>query len=137
MKKIDVIIETGSDKRFEAYIDPDKEYGLTFGLLGEGKSVQQCIEDFHESANEMKVYYTEIGKEFPELEFTFKYDTASFLSHYSEMLSLAGLETITGINQRQLSHYLNGVKKPRMGTIEKIENGIHQFANELSKVRFV
>ncbi|MDK2842977.1 MAG: hypothetical protein PWQ17_2483 [Anaerophaga sp.] len=79
-----------------------------------------------------------ILKEFPEnLEFTFKYDTASFLAHYSDMLSLAGLEKITGINQRQLSHYLNGVKKPRQETIQKIEESIHRFANELSQVNFV
>ncbi|MDD4158361.1 MAG: helix-turn-helix transcriptional regulator [Proteiniphilum sp.] len=136
--KIDVIIETGADKRFEAVIDPDKEYGLSFGLLGEGHSVQECINDFYGSVNEMKEYYVKTGKEFPaDLEFSFKYDTASFLAHYSDMLSLAGLEKITGINQRQLSHYLNGVKKPRQETIQKIETGIHRFANELSQVNFV
>lgn len=136
--KIDVIIETGADKRFEAVIDPDKEYGLSFGLLGEGHSAQECINDFYGSVNEMKEYYVKAGKEFPaDLEFSFKYDTASFLAHYSDMLSLAGLEKITGINQRQLSHYLNGVKKPRQETIQKIETGIHRFANELSQVNFV
>ena len=136
--KIDVIIETGPDKRFEAVIDPDKEYGLSFGLLGEGHSVQECIDDFYASADEMKALYAEKGKEFPvDLEFTFKYDVASFLAHYSDMLSLSGLEKITGINQRQLSHYLNGVKKPRPETIQKIETGIHRFANELSQVNFV
>ncbi|HBG40524.1 MAG TPA: DNA-binding protein [Porphyromonadaceae bacterium] len=136
--KIDVIIETGPDKRFEAVIDSEKEYGLPFGLLGEGNSVQECIEDFYESAAEMKALYTAEGKEFPDdWEFTFKYDTSSFLAHYSDMLSLSGLEKITGINQRQLSHYLNGVKKPRPETIKKIETAIHRFANELSQVNFV
>ncbi len=137
MKTIDVIIDAGGDKRFEAVIDPEKEYGLTFGLFGEGKSVDECIEVFYISAEEMKEYYNEIGKEFPELEFNFMYDTASFLSHYSNVLSLAGLEKITGVNQRQLSHYLNGVKKPRAVTIKKIEKGIHKFATELSRVHFV
>lgn len=86
--KIDVIIETGSDKRFEAVIDPDKEYGLSFGLLGEGNSVQECIDDFYKSADEMKEFYQGKGKEFPEdLKFSFKYDAASFLTHYSNMLS--------------------------------------------------
>ena len=135
--KIDIIIETGADKRFEAVIDLDKDYGLSFGLLGEGHSVQECVDDFYESVNEMKEYYAKTGKEFPkDIEFSFKYDTASFLRHYSDMLSLSGLEKITGINQRQLSHYLNGVKKPRRETIKKIETGIHRFANELSHVNF-
>ncbi|MGI6073797.1 MAG: hypothetical protein ACOYEA_04045 [Fermentimonas sp.] len=79
MKKIDVIIESGTDKRFEAVIDPDKDYGLTFGLFGEGKSVEECIDDFYTSVNEMKEYYNELGKEFPEMEFIFAYNTASFL----------------------------------------------------------
>ncbi len=38
-KKIDVIVESSEGKRFEAVIDPDKDYGLTFGLFGEGSSV--------------------------------------------------------------------------------------------------
>ncbi len=38
-KKIYVIVETSEGKRFEAVIDPDKDYGLTFGLFGEGSSV--------------------------------------------------------------------------------------------------
>lgn len=137
MKKIDIIIETGSDNRFEAVIDTNKNYGLAFGLLGEGNSVQECIDDFYAAANEMKEYYNETGREFPELEFNFKYDVASFLEYYSNKFTLAGLQAITGINQKQLSHYLNGVKKPRVRTIEKIESGIHSFANELSKVHFV
>ncbi|MGI6572981.1 MAG: helix-turn-helix domain-containing protein [Fermentimonas sp.] len=137
MKKIDVIVETSEGKRFEAVIDPDKDYGLTFGLFGEGSSVDECIEDFCVSAEEMKELYDELGKEFPELEFNFKYDVTSFLSYYSDVLSLAGLEKITGVNQRQLSHYLNRVKKPRTGTVEKIEKGIRDFAEELSKVHFV
>lgn len=139
MKKIDVIIQADSiGKSFEAVIDPDKDYGLSFGLLGEGSTVQECKDDFYESADEMKEYYDEIGKEFPtDLMFIFKYDVASFLELYSNRFTLAGLQTITGINQKQLSHYLNGVKKPRMSTIEKIEKNIHDFANELSKVHFV
>jgi len=46
-------------------------------------------------------------------------------------------ERITGVNQRQLSHYINGVKKPREKTVRKIENRMHVFTNELSSVRFV
>ncbi len=139
MRKIDVIIQADLlEKRFEAVIDSDKDYGLSFGLLGEGSAVQECKDDFYKSVEEMKEYYDEIGREFPDdLVFNFKYDVASFLELYSNRFTLAGLQAITGINQKQLSHYLNGVKKPRMSTIEKIEKNIHDFANELSKVHFV
>ena len=37
--KINVVIETGPDKRFEAVVDPNKDYGLPFGLLGEGYTI--------------------------------------------------------------------------------------------------
>ena len=85
----------------------------------------------------MRGFYAEEGKEFPELEFEFKYDTASFLQQYAYAFTLAGLERITGVNQRQLSHYINGVRKPSKSTIEKIENSLHKFGNEISSVRFV
>jgi hypothetical protein len=42
--KINVVIETGSDKRFEAVIVPNKDYRLPFGLLGEGYTVQECTQ---------------------------------------------------------------------------------------------
>jgi len=50
---------------------------------------------------------------------------------------LSGLQQITGVNQRQLSHYINGVKKPSEKTVRKIENRMHVLANELSAVRIV
>jgi len=77
------------------------------------------------------------GKECPALEFEFMYDMPSFLQNYAYAFTLAGLERITGVNQRQLSHYINGVKKPCEKTARKIENRKHLFANELSAVRIV
>jgi hypothetical protein len=38
---------------------------------------------------------------------------------------------------RQLSHYINNVKKPGEKTVRKIEKRIHVFANEISSVSFV
>jgi transcriptional regulator with XRE-family HTH domain len=52
-------------------------------------------------------------------------------------LSLAGLERITGVAQGQLSHYLTGRRNPSKKTVEKIQHSIHEFANELSQVKFV
>ena len=111
---------------------------MTFGLLGQGESVKDALEDFHNSRDEIKSYYKEVGKPFPEdLEFVFKYDTASFLAYYSNVLSLAGLERLTGIAQGQLSHYVTGRRKPSQKTIQKIETSLHKFAGELSQVQLV
>lgn len=85
----------------------------------------------------MREYYKSEGKPFPNIEFEYKYDTASFLQQYAYAFTLAGLERITGVNQRQLSHYINGVRKPSKTTITKIENRLHSFGNEISAIKFI
>ncbi len=55
-----------------------------------------------------KEIWAQDGKEVPELEFTFRYDTVSFLQYYSKIISLAGLQRLTGIDRHQLSHYVTG-----------------------------
>lgn len=61
----------------------------------------------------------------------YKLDAQSFLSYYKGFLSLAGLERITGINQKQLSNYLNNRSTPRPKQVERINEGVHKFAEEL------
>ena len=61
----------------------------------------------------------------------YKLDAPSFLSYYKGFLSLAGLERITGINQKQLSNYLNKRSTPRPKQVERINEGVHKFAEEL------
>jgi len=106
---------------------------LSFGLIGDGSTVKETIEDFTNSYEEMKAYYQETG----ELEFVFKYDVSSFLQYYSGILSLAGLEVLTGVNKGQLSHYSTGHRKPSQKTVEKIEKKLQAFGQELSQVHFV
>ena len=50
--------------------------------------------------------------------------------------SLAGLARITGVNQGQLSHYVTGRRRPSKSTVEKIEQSLHDFANEIGQVKF-
>ncbi len=135
MKTVDVIIERGADGTFDANMEtyPD----LKFGLLGQGKSVEEAKSDLINSYNEMKEIFAEQGKEIEELTFEFKYDIPSFLQYYAFAFTLAGVERITGVSQGQLSHYINGVRKPSEKTARKIQERIHEFAKNLSQVRFV
>ena len=133
--KVQVIIERGVDDTFDANMEFISN--IPFGLLGQGKTVSEAIDDFYNSYYEIKAMYQAEGNECPALEFEFKYDMPSFLQYYAYSFTLAGLEQITGVNQRQLSHYINGVKKPGERTVRKIENRIHVFANEISSVSFV
>ena len=132
MKKVKVYIEK-SEYGFSAYMD---DTSLSYGLFGEGKTVEETIEDFNLSYQDFKKIYAEWGKPFEEIEYEFFYDVASFLQEYCEAFSLAGLERITGVSQAQLGHFLHGRRKPSRRTIEKIQKGVDAFAQKLTALRF-
>ena len=132
-KKINVVIERGIDGSFSAYIADDN---CEFGGSGEGKSVEETKADFMKAVGEMQEVYAEEGSKFPDVEFDFIYDMASFLNYYAYAFSLAGLARITGVNQGQLSHYVTGRRRPSKSTVEKIEQSLHDFANEIGQVKF-
>jgi len=131
--KVNVIIEKGSDNRYSAYMD---YYEFDFGLSGFGKTAKEAIADFYECYDEEKEMCKKEGKMCPKLEFDIKYDVSAFLSYYSDILTKSGLEKITGINQKQLWHYSTGIRRPKPQTTMKIQNGLHNFADNLRQVQF-
>lgn len=135
MKKVRVFLERGADGSFGVYMPDDN--GLDWGAIGEGETMEEAIADFKASYEEMKEYYKEEGKPFEEVEFAYSYDVPSFLSYYKGLVTLAGLGRITGINQRQLSQYVSGYRKPSEKTTRKIENALHSFGADLQGVRFM
>ncbi|MBQ2521875.1 MAG: helix-turn-helix transcriptional regulator [Bacteroidales bacterium] len=128
------IIERGEDGRYSVYIE-NKNY--PYGIIGTGATVKAAMADFLAGYEEMKECVESTGETFVEAEFIFKYDIPSFLQEYAFAFSLAGLERITGVNQKQLGHYISGYRKPSDKTIRKIESGIHAFSEQLSAVRFL
>ena len=69
-----------------------------------------------------------------EFEIEWKFDVPSFLEYYSNFMSLAGMERVTGVNQKQLSNYLNHRAVPRRKQADRIVTGIHRFARELLSI---
>ena len=100
------------------------------------KKINVVIERGMKAVGEMQEVYAEEGSKFPDVEFDFIYDMASFLNYYAYAFSLAGLARITGVNQGQLSHYVTGRRRPSKSTVEKIEQSLHDFANEIGQVKF-
>lgn len=133
MRKVTAIIETGPDHRFSIYSDSDD---YPYGILGEGGTIAEAKEDFLAGYEEMKEYIHDSGEEFVDAEFVFRYDIPSFLQEFAFAFTLAGLERITGINQKQLGHYVSGYRKPSAKTIRKMEEGIHNFSEQLSMIHF-
>jgi hypothetical protein len=66
-----------------------------------------------------------------DFEILYKFDTESLLEYYSGILSLSGLEKITGIHQKQLWNYLHRKSKPRKAQVERIEKGLRTLGSEL------
>lgn len=134
MKNVRVVVERGSDGKYSAYMDC---YDLDFGLAGFGNTARDALADFRESYEEEKKMSASEGKKVPDLTFDIKYDVSAFLSTFSGILSKSGLESITGINQKQLWHYSSGVRKPRRDTVMHIEKSLHAFADNLKQVHFI
>ena len=70
-------------------------------------------------------------------DYVFEYnfmDVASLLRAYEPFVSLAAISRTSGINQHLLSHYANGMKKPRPQQRERIVKGIHAIGKELLAV---
>lgn len=67
-------------------------------------------------------------------ELIFKMDIQSLLFCYDKILTRAALSRMTGINQRQLGHYICGRSKPRKPQSERIVNALHALGKELQAV---
>lgn len=81
----------------------------------------------------------ELGCDIPEelqgdYELVFKMDVRSLLEFYSGIFSKAGLERITGINQKQLWHYASGGRNPRPEQSLKLEKALHKLGEELLSI---
>jgi len=136
MKTVKAFIERGDDGSYSVYVDLEDKT-LNYGIHGTGKTAKEAVNDFISAYETMKEFHSMKGKEFIEVNFDFVYDVPSLLSYYSNILSLAGLHRLTGINQAQLSQYAIGYRKPGPKTVKKIETSLHVFAKELSQVQFV
>lgn len=85
------------------------------GMLADGDAVPQWLVDGD---------YTLVW----ELE------TSALLRNCERYTSLAAIARVSGINEQQLSHYANGIKKPRQPQRDRIVEGIHKIGREFLSV---
>lgn len=135
MKTIRVFIEKGKDGTYGAYMPDDNN--LSWGINGDGASVNDAIADFKAEYENMKAFFKEEGKPFEEVDFAFSYDLPSFLVYYADLISYKGLAKLTGISAAQLSQYISGYRNPSPKTTEKIQNALHSFGKELCQLQLV
>ncbi len=123
------------DGSYSCYVD--EKSNLPYGLVGEGKTVQEAINEWQMAYADMRLRIAQEGKEFVESNFSFTYDVPSFLAYYGNLITFTGLSKLTGISASQLSHYATGYRHPSPKTVRKIQDGLRTFATELSQVSLV
>ncbi|MCM1517561.1 MAG: hypothetical protein NC117_02855 [Pseudoflavonifractor sp.] len=104
------------------------------GIYAAGETVESVKDDVTEAIRLLKE--TRPMDEVPpilrgEYEIIWKYDTQSLLRRYQGIFTNAALERLTGINQKQLWNYANGISKPRESAKRKIETALHNLGREL------
>lgn len=93
------------------------------------KELFESVDFYVECAKADGDVYPEVLNQ--EYEFEYKFDVESLLFFYEKILSKAALERLTGINQKQLSHYACGRSKPRPAQAQKIVNALHTLGRDL------
>ncbi|MDE6717866.1 MAG: CopG family transcriptional regulator [Muribaculaceae bacterium] len=84
--------------------------------------IQGCIED---------------GDSFPEYltngeyEIEYNLDAAALIRNAETFTTMSVISRISGINQKQLSHYANGVKHPRPLQVAKIKAALAKIGTQL------
>ena len=69
-----------------------------------------------------------------EYELEFEMTAQALLHHFDGIITRAALSRITGINERQLGHYMTRHRVPRLAQRRKIVDGFHRISKELAAV---
>ena len=131
MKKTTIIIEKDSSG-FSAYSD-----GLQTVLHGSGATVDEAKAELMAGYEDVKKYYQESGEPIPEelenLSFDFKYDISALFDDFA-FLNITKFAQRIGISPSLMRHYKKGDTYISANQAKKIQNGLHQIADEFLSV---
>ena len=123
MKKIQLIIERGADKRFWGRI-----------LIEDN-----LIVDAAETVGELDLKMKALLNQFHDMnieQLDHAYDISAFFDNFN-FLNQSKIAQLTNINASLLRQYSSGNKFPSFKQTQKIEHAIHQLAKELSMVTLI
>lgn len=133
MKQISAIIERASDGTYSVYCKNEIFSGM-------GDTIEAAKADMLQQMELYKATAKEEGFKYPEFldeDFTVSYtlDAQSLMKYYLSKgwFSLATLEKVTGISQKQLWAYAHGTK-PRKTQEERIRNGFYSISQDLDAI---
>ncbi len=135
MEKIEVNV-SWCDKNFGASLSEN----VPGAVVITAKSYDELLDEVRETLNFHVEGMLADGDDVPQwlrdgdYEIEYHLDAAALLQMCSPYASIAAISRASGINQHQLSHYANGIKKPRPEQRRRIIEGIHKIGRELIAV---
>lgn len=133
MKQIEAIIERASDGTYSVYCKDEIFSGMGDTIVAAKADMEQQMAFYKETAIKEGFKYPE----FLDGEYTVSYtvDMPSLMAYYvgAGIFTLASLQKVTGINQKQLWAYLNGTK-PRKAQQDRIAAGLRSLNQDLSTI---
>ncbi len=135
MKKIKVFVEW-CDRNFGATVGDNVPGGFavtakTYEELQRNveESLKWHIESMVADGDEVEEWLAH-----GEYELEWELGTSALIRCCESFTTLAAISHASGVNQHQLSHYANGIKKPRPKQRERIVEGIHKIGKELMAI---
>lgn len=134
MKKIVVLVEWAGDN-FSA--GTGEINGVVFAT---GKTLDEVKEKFSEAFKFHIQGSLADGDKLPAFvangKFEFEYELqASAMLHLADgLITRSALSRVTGINEKQLSHYLTGHRKARLEQNKKIASGIKTINKQINDI---
>lgn len=130
MKQISAVIERASDGTYSVYCKNEIFSGMGDTIEEAKADMLQQMETYRETAKQEGFKYPEFLDE--EFEITYTIDALSLMNYYLSKgwFSLATLEKVTSISQKQLWAYAHGTK-PRKAQEERIRSGLYNISKDL------
>ena len=133
MTTIEAIVERAKDGTYSVYCKNEIFSGAGDTLEEAKNSLLRQMDFYRETARQEGFKYPA----FLDGDYTVSYqvDVLSLFKYYvgEGIFSLAGLEKMTGINQKQLWSYLNGTK-PRKAQVIRMEKGFQAIWKDLDMI---
>ena len=133
MVTINAIIERASDGTYSVYCKDEI-------FSGAGPTIELAKADMMAQMAFYKETAIKEGFRYPafldgEFEVSYTVDSLSLLKYYvgAGIISLAGMEKMSGINKKQLWSYLHGTK-PRKAQAARIESGFQSLKKDLNSI---
>jgi hypothetical protein len=120
----------------------DKNFCCGWGFDGFGaiavtnKLLEGVKRDFEEALSQQIADMINDGESVPDFlrnkdyEIVFSLHTSAILREAERFTTMAAISRVTGINQKQLSHYASSIKEPRPAQRQRIIEGLHEIGKQ-------